>query len=206
MGDSGGMRLGVAHHLGWAVVVVADDDHRVVARRRLDLLDRDLPVAPVHHRGGPHAFHHGGDPLDDHALEALVADVRRSAELATSTGLDRLAADVAGPIASMSIRSWPRDFPTDIAVARRAPYESRADGVMYLETLAAAATERGWAVHRFDPRTVEAEAGEALGDQFDEVRGRPRRELGPPGTRDHRMALAATIVAGQLRIGSSVSG
>ena len=33
----------------------------------------------------------------------------------------------------MSVRSWPDDFPEAVAVERRAPYESRADSVMYFQ-------------------------------------------------------------------------
>jgi hypothetical protein len=190
------MRLGVAHHLGWAVVVAAAADHTVVDRRRVELLGPGLPAAPVHHEGGPHVMHRQDDPLDDDALAALVAKVRASAVATTSVALDEIAATVPEPIESLSLRAWPSDFPTDIAVQRRVPHESRADSVMYREVLADLARERGWDVCFFDANDVEAAAARLLGARADEVLHGPRATLGPPWSKDHRMALAATVVAG----------
>ena len=189
------MRLGIAHHLGWAVAVTASADHTVVDRRRIELLEPGLPAAPVHHEGGPHLLHRSAEPLDDDALAALVANVRASAVRATSSSLDELAAAAPDPIVSISIRAWPADFPTDIALQRRVPYESRADSVMYCQVLADLAQNRGWEVRTYIAKTVEDEAARMLGDRADEVLRGPRTTLGPPWSKDHRMALAATIVA-----------
>lgn len=183
------MRLGVAHHFGWAVAVTASADHRVIDRRRIELIEPGLPAAPVHHRDGRR--------LDDAALAALVAKVRASAPRAASAALDRLAADLPEPIGSISLRDWPPDFPADIARQRRAPYESRADSVMYRQVLAELARERGWAVHLYDAADVEAHAERVLGERAGAVLRDPRSTLGPPWTKDHRMALAATIMAGE---------
>ena len=96
----------------------------------------------------------------------------------------------------MSLRAWPADFPDDIAVQRRVPYEARADSVMYRQVLAELARARGWDVHFYDAKDVEAEAAGILAERADEVLHGPRATLGPPWAKDHRMALAATIVAG----------
>jgi hypothetical protein len=182
------VRLGIAHHLGWAAAVAASGDHRVVDRRRIELIEPGLPTAPIHHREGK--------LLDDAATAALVAEVRASAVRAASAGLGQLAAALPEPIVSMSLRAWPLDFPTDIAVQRRAPYESRADSVMYRQLLAELAHARGWEVHLYDATDVEGQAVAVLGERADDVLRGPRATLGPPWTRDHRMALAATILAG----------
>lgn len=188
------MRLGIAHHLGWAVAVTASVDHQVVDRRRIELIEPGLPTAPIHHAGGPHLLHRLAQPLDDDALAALVADVRASVVRATSRALDGLAASLPRPITSMSLRAWPAEFPRDIARQRRAPYESRADSVMYCEVLAEAARDRGWALSRYRAQDVEAEAIRILGSRAAEVLESPRATLGPPWTKDHRTALAATVV------------
>ena len=181
----GGMRLGIAHHFGWAVAVTASADHEVVDRRRIELIEPGVATAPIHHEG---------KPLDDAATEALVAQVRASAMRATSASLDELAARCPKSIVSMSLRAWPLDFPDDIAVQRRAPYESHADSVMYRQVLAELARARGWDVHVYDAKTVEAQAAGILGERADEVLRGPRARLGPPWAKDHRMALAATII------------
>lgn len=191
------MRVGIAHHFGWAVAVTATAaaDHRVVDRRRIELIEKGLPVAPIHHEGGPHLLHRSADPLDDDALAELVAAVRASVVRATSASLAALAAELAEPIVSMSLREWPADFPGDVAVQRRVPYESRADSVMSLQVLAEVAREHDWMVHLYDAMRVEAEAIRILGERADDVLRSPRATLGPPWSKDHRMALAATIVA-----------
>jgi hypothetical protein len=168
------MRLGIAHHLGWAVAVTAAADHQVVDRRRIELIELGLPAAPVHHEGGPHLLHRSGEPLDDDALAALVAVVRASAVRSASAALDALAADLPAPITSMSLRTWPADFPADVAVQRRVPYESRTDSVMYCQVLAELARDRGWAVHGYLAKDVENEATRILGE-------RARRAARPAG-------------------------
>lgn len=189
------MRLGVAHHLGWAVAGAASTDHVVHDRRRIELVDPGLPAAPVHHVGGPHALHRPAAPVDDEELASLVARVRASAMRASTVALDELAADVATPILSLSIAAWPPEFPEDVAVQRRVPYESRADSVMYRQVLVDAAERRGWAVHLYEPKSVESAAAQLLGARAHDVLHGPRRALGPPWSKDHRMALAATVLA-----------
>ncbi len=189
------MRVGIAHHYGWAVAVTAAADHRVVDRRRIELIADGLPPAPVHHHGGPHLLHRTGPPLDDEALRTLVAEVRASVRATASAALDQLAAGLAAPVVSLSVRAWPPGFPEDVAVQRRPPYESRADSVMYCQVLAEAAGARNWAVHRYEAKDVERRAAELLGGRAQEVLHGPRAALGPPWTKDHRTALAAAVVA-----------
>jgi hypothetical protein len=195
-GTPRGLRVGIAHHLGWAVVVTATRDHQVVDRRRIELVEPGVSPAPVHHEGGAHALHRSGPPLDDGALAALVAAARTSAGRAASRALDTLTDSLSATILSLSLRAWPTDFPADIAVQRRVPYESRADSVMYLQVLAELAADRGWAVHTYDANDVEARAALRLGGRADAVLRGPRATLGPPWTKDHRAALAATVLAG----------
>ena len=180
------MRVGVADHLGWAVVVTASDDHRVVDRRRIELVEPGVAWAPIHHEG---------KGLTDSAAAALVAEVRASALRATSSALDMLADDLGQQVLSMSIRALPSKFPDDIATLRRAPYESRADAVMYRRMLAELARSRNWNLHSYNAKTVLSEAEHVLGSRTTEVLHGPRLHLGPPWTKDHRVALAATVVA-----------
>ncbi|HET6793084.1 MAG TPA: hypothetical protein VFH45_01500 [Acidimicrobiales bacterium] len=181
-----GLRLGIAHHLGWAVAVTATADHEVVDRRRIELIGPDVPNAP---------FEHDAKGLDDAAAADLVGRVRASAVRTAGAALDGLAAAVPGPIVSMSLRAWPLDFPDDIAVLRRPPYDTQADSVMYRQVLDELARARGWQVHLYEARDVEGQAGLLLGGRAEEVLYGPRATLGAPWARDHRVALAATIVA-----------
>jgi hypothetical protein len=182
-----GVRVGVADHFGWAVAVTASADHEVVDRRRIELIEPGMPTAPIHHES---------HRLDVAATAALVEQVRASVFRAASAALDELAAALPEPIVSMSLRTWPPDFPADVAVQRRAPYEARADAIMYRQVLADLAHARGWNVHLYTAKDVEGQAAGKLSARADEVLRGPRATLGPPWAKDHRMALAATIVAG----------
>ena len=184
------MRVGVADHLGWAVAVTAAADHAVVDRRRIELVEPGVSAAPIHYQRGR---------LDVAATAALVATVRASVVRACSAALDDLAGALPAPVVSISLRFWPPDFPDDIAVQRRAPYEARADAIMYRHVLAELAHARGWEVHCYDAKHVEAQAADLLGERADEILRGPRATLGPPWTKDHRVALAATVVAGDGR-------
>jgi hypothetical protein len=181
------LRLGLADHLGWAVAVTASADHEVVDRRRIALVEPRLSPAPIHYESRR---------MDVAATAALVAEVRASVARASAAALDALAAALPAPIRSISLRAWPLDFPDDIAVQRRAPHEARADAIMYRQELAELAHARGWELHVFDAKAVIGQARAILGERADEVLEGPRRILGAPWTKDHRTALAATVVAG----------
>jgi len=173
------VRLGIFDHFGWAVAVSATADGEVVDRRRIELVEPGPTPAPVHYDAAS---------LADAALSALIAEVRASIARCTTAAFDALDAAVPG-IESIALRRWPADFPTDLATLRRAPYESRADAVMYRQELAGVAEERGWAVRQYDAKVVLAAAA-------DDVLRAPRERLGAPWTKDHRIALASAMVAG----------
>ena len=181
------MRLGIADHLGWAVAVTASREHEVVDRRRIELIEPGLSAAPIHYESRR---------LDVAATTALVVQVRASVVRATSDALDEIASALPAPVRSISLRAWPPDFPDDIAVQRRPPYEARADAIMYRQELAELAHARDWDVHLYDARAVIDQAACRLAARTREVLEGPRATLGPPWTKDHRIALAATIVAG----------
>jgi hypothetical protein len=187
-GDAGAgdMRVGIADHLGWAIAVTASDDREVVDRRRIALVEPGVSEAPIHYDRGR---------LDVAGTAALVAEVRASVARAAAASFDEIAAALPAPVRSISLRAWPLDFPDDIAVQRRAPHEARADAIMYRQELSELAQARGWEVHVYDAKAVVDQAAGLLGDRADEVLYGARATLGPPWTRDHRVALAAAIVA-----------
>lgn len=178
------MRLGIADHLGWAVAVTASSDHEVVDRRRIELIEPGMTAAPIHYES---------HRLDVAATTVLVAQVRASVVRATAAAVDEIASAVSTPVVSISLRAW-SGFPDDIAVQRRAPYEARADAIMYRKVLSELAQARGWKVHLYNAKEVVGQAVSVLGERADEVLHGPRTTIGPPWTKDHRIALAATIV------------
>jgi hypothetical protein len=144
-----GMRLGIADRLGWAVAITASDDHQVADRRRIELIEPGMTAAPIHYES---------HRLDVAATAALVAKVRASVVRASSAALEDIASALSEPIVSISLRAWPPDFPDDIAVQRRVPYESRADAIMYRQVLSELAYARDWEVRLYDAKAVEGQA------------------------------------------------
>jgi hypothetical protein len=157
-----------------------------VDRRRIELVEPGVCAAPVHYES---------HRLDEAGTAALIAHVRASVVRASGASLDALAAALPAPVVSISLRTWPADFPEDVAVLRRSPWEARADAVMYRKVLAGLAEERGWKVHVYEAKRVIDQARELLGARTADVLDGPRARLGPPWTKDHRQALAAAIVA-----------
>jgi hypothetical protein len=67
---------------------------------------------------------------------------------------------------------------------------------MYRQVLSEIAHGHGWEVHLYHAKDVLGQAVSLLSDRADEVLQGPRATLGPPWTKDHRVALAATVVSG----------
>jgi hypothetical protein len=180
-------RVGIADHFGWAVAVSASDGHDVFDRRRIALVEPGMTEAPIHY---------DSKHLDVAATSELVAEWRASVQRATASAFDDLAAALPARIESVSLRALPHEFPADTKTLVRPPYEARADAVMYRTVLVEVARERSWDVHFYEAKSVLAEAAVVLGDRAGDVLEGPRARLGAPWTKDHRVALAATVVAG----------
>jgi hypothetical protein len=178
--------IGVSDHGGWAVLVTVARDGTLLDRRRVELVDDGLPALPHHHEGQLL-------PVDE--AVALVERVRASAERHAVLALDAVAT-VVRPIRGVALRNC-QQLPSTTA-ERIKDYRARnlADWVMYRKALAAAAAARGWPVHWFDAKSVLGAASEALRvESFDAHSLNVRRAVGPPWNNDHRLAMAAAIVA-----------
>src|SRR5579864_6067886 len=185
MSKSGGI-IGVSDHGGWAVLVTVARDGTLLDRRRVELVDDNLPGLPHHHEGQLL-------PIDE--AVTLVERVRVSAEKHAVLALDAVA--IAVPqILGIALRSCPQ-LPVTIA-ERIKDYRARnvADWVMYRKALASAAEARGWPVHWYDAKEVLGAARQALRlENLDAHFLQVRRLVGPPWNTDHKLAMAAAIVA-----------
>jgi hypothetical protein len=179
--------IGISDHGGWAVLVTVADDGKLLDRRRVELVDADLPKIPHHSEGQ-------ALPIDE--AVALVERVRESAERQAKLALDAVAKTVPGGILGVALRFCPELPPTIADRIKDYRASNVADWVMYRKALAAAAEARGWAVHWYDAKKVVGDATKALGiEDFDAHFYEPRRSIGPPWNNDHKLAMAAAIVA-----------
>jgi hypothetical protein len=179
--------IGVSDYGGWAVLVTSAGDGTLLDRRRVELVDEDLPKIPHHSEG---------QALPLHAAVALVERVRVSAERHAKLGLDAVAMTLPGRIRGVALRQCP-ELPATIA-ERIKDYRAQnvADWVMYRKALASAAGARGWAVHWYDAKKVLDAASEALRiKDLDAHFLHLRKSIGSPWGKDHKVAMAAAIVA-----------
>jgi hypothetical protein len=165
------LRLGIADHLRWAI---ARDGDRAPPGRG--------PPAD-RNRSNPAPVEHEAQRLAVAAAAALATKVRASAERAYSAARADIANALPAPIVSISLRAWPPDFPTDIAVHRAAPYQARANAIMYRQALSEFAHARGWEVHLYDAKAVEDQALRMLAQQAGQILQSPREAIGPRVTR-----------------------
>ncbi len=185
MTENGGV-IGVSDHGGWAVLVTVTRDGTLLDRRRVELVDDSLPALPHHHEGQ-------GLPVDK--AVALVERVRASAERHSVLALDAVAVPVRS-ILGVALRNC-QQLPPTIA-ERIKDYRARnvADWVMYRRALATAAAARGWPVYWYDAKQVVSAASLALRvENFDDRFLQMRSAIGPPWNNDHKLAMAAAIVA-----------
>ena len=182
-----GAIVGVSDHSGWAVLMTVSAGGTLLDRRRIELVDSGLPTLPHHHEAQRL-------PLDQ-ALD-LIERVRSSANGRARAALDALARSVGSSIGAIALRELPRLPPTTAERIQSYWAQTRADGVMYREALAAAAESRGWSVHWYDAKTVIDAAATALNaESLDAHFADVRKSIGPPWGKDQRMAAAAAILA-----------
>jgi hypothetical protein len=159
-------------------------------RRRVELVDEDLPKIP-HHSEGQRL------PIDK--AVALVERVRASAERHAKVALDAVATMLSGRgvnISGVALRQCPELPPTIAERIKDYRAQNVADWVMYRKALASAAEARGWPVHWYDAKTVLDAARQALRvENLDAHFLQVRRAVGPPWDKDHKLAMAAAIVA-----------
>jgi hypothetical protein len=184
MSKNGGI-VGISDHGGWAVLVTVARDGTLLDRRRVELVDDDLPAIPHHHEA---------QLLPPDEAVALVERVRVSAERHAVLALD--AVTMAVPlILGVALRKCP-PLPPTIA-ERIKDYRARnvADWVMYRNALAAAAVARGWPVHWYDAKKVFGAASQALRvENLDAYFVDVRKTVGAPWNQDHKLAMAAAVV------------
>jgi len=185
--SSGDAIIGVSDHGGWAVLVTVAGDGTLLDRRRVELVDEHLPKIPHHSEAQ-------SLPLDE--AVALVERVQVSAEHHAKLVLDAVAISMPGRIRGVALRQC-QSLPPTIA-ARITDYRAQnvADWVMYRRALAGATEARGWDVHWYDTKKVFDAAGRALDiKDLDAHFARLRKSIGPPWSMDHKLAMAAAIVA-----------
>ena len=178
--------IAVSDHGGWAVLVTVARDGTLLDRRRVELVDEGLPKIP-HHTECQRL------PLDE-AVE-LVERVQVSAERHAVLALDAVAMAVPR-VLGVALRKCQEIPPTIAERIQGYRAQNVADWVMYRTALASAAEARGWPVYWYDAKSVLGVASQVLRvKNLDAHFLRVQRAVGPPWNKDHKLAMAAAIVA-----------
>ena len=183
--------IGATDHYARAELVtlaVEDDAPVFLDRRRVDLIDESLPAAP---------YHHEALELDIAAAIDLVNRVRRSVAERASAAVSTMLAAYRARVLVLPASPYDRLPDSLEAVLRSRPLTHAADGMLYRESLAAAAAELGMEVRRYPRRTDPTVlAAEAMGVDVAEVTSIIAgfgREAGTPWRKDHKLAAAAGL-------------
>jgi hypothetical protein len=169
--------ISISDHGGWAILVTAASDGTLLDRRRVQLVDDNLPKIPHHSEG---------QKLPLNQAIALVNRVQISAERHARIVLAAVAKTVAARITGVALRQCPTLPPTIAERIKDYRAQNVADWVMYRQALAGAAQARGWAVHWYDPKALPMEKLDA---HFLQI----KKSIGPPWDKDYRIAMAAAL-------------
>jgi hypothetical protein len=186
--------VGVADHNGWAILVSAaavNGEPTVIDRRRVPLIDTNVPSQP---------YHHETLRLPDTEAEELLRKVRQSIAKRAAVAFDQLSSDLWPEyrVSAITIRQPPLErLPATVEEVHRSYYTlCRADGMLYHSAICTAARKRDWAVvshRRGEELARAAEALQASADEIERFLNDLRHTLRPPWTAEYRNAFAAAI-------------
>ena len=183
--------IGASVHYGRVELVTlsaVDGGARFLDRRRVELIADGLPSAP---------YHHEALELDIGAATALVDQVRRSVAEHASAAIATMLATWRPRVLILPTTPYDRLPGALEAVLRSRRLTLAADGMLYRESLARAASELGMEVRRYpretDPTALAAEAMGVDAAGVNALIARFGREAGPPWRKDHKLAAAAAL-------------
>jgi hypothetical protein len=186
--------VGVADHNGWAILVSAatvKGEPTVIDRRRVALVDKNVPSQP---------YHHETLGLPDTEAEELLRKVRQSIATRTALAFDQLSSDLLPEyrVSAITIRQPPLEhLPARVEEVHRSYYTlCRADGMLYHSAICSAARKRDWDVVSHRRGEELARAADVLQTSADDVErflNDLRQTLRPPWTAEYRNAFAAAI-------------
>jgi hypothetical protein len=186
--------IGIEDHYGWANLVsiaVSGPDVTLLDKRRVELIDPDLPASP---------YHHETLQMQPSDAERLVRDVRASANRRSHIALESLIAELApATCRAIAIRIPPLlELPAGVAeIHANARILYRADGMIYHQALTSAAAQLNLRVFHFDKSRILEQAAQALGIGSADLESRLKAlgtTLRPPWRKGHLVACAGAIV------------
>ena len=183
--------IGAADHYARAELVtlaLRNAEPVFLDRRRVVLIDEGLPSAP---------YHHEALELDIGAAADLVDRVRRSVARCARAALSTMLATCGARVLILPASPYDGLPDTLEEVLGSRSLTVAADGMLYRESLAAAAAGLGMDVRRYprgtDPTLLAAAALGVSAAEVTALIARFGREAGTPWRKDHKLAAAAAL-------------
>jgi hypothetical protein len=190
-----GYFIGIDDHYAWANMVsvaMFGVEGIIMDRRRVELLDQQLPASP---------YHHDTLRMPLSRADELVRHVTASANGHAKSALSSIIAELApAQCRGIAIRVPPLpDLPATVAEAHANTWiTNRADGMIYHQALTRAAAELSLRVVCFEKEKVLERAAQACGKTVRDVERQLKAlgaALGPPWRKEHVVACAGAICA-----------
>ena len=187
--------IGIEDHYAWAnlvSVIMSGPDEILLDKRRVELLDQQLPASPYHHE----TLH-----MPRSGAEKLLRQVTASANKRATSALSALIGELApAKCRSIAIRVPPLpDLPATVAEVHANTWiTNRADGMIYHQALTQAAAQLNLRVFYFEKDNVLELAAQARGKTARDLERQLKAfgtTLGPPWRKGHVVACAAAIFA-----------
>ena len=187
--------IGIEDHYSWANLVsvtTSGPNEILLDRRRVELLDQQLPASPYHHDMLQMALS---------GAEKLVREVTTSANKLAKSALSSLVVELApAKCRGIAIRVPPLpDLPATVAEVQANTWiRNRADGMIYHQALTLAAAQLNLSVFYFDKGNVLELAAQARGKTARDLERQLKAfgaTIGPPWRKGHVVACAGAIVA-----------
>jgi hypothetical protein len=182
--------IGFREHTGWAAAVVLAgpiEEPALVERRRIELLDGELPANA----------YHVAQALERRDAARVVAEVREAAFECGARAVAELVGDLraAGHGVTMAVVAESKPPPSDLSriLASHALLHA-AEGELFRDVLVSGVAGCGLPVGRYPPKAVRDELADAAGLTPDAVLERLAvigRAAGPPWREDQRLASMA---------------
>lgn len=187
--------IGIEDHYAWANLVsvtTSGPDEILLDKRRVELLDGQLPASP---------YHHDTLQMPLAVAEKLVRDVQTSANKRAKAALSSLIAELApAKCRGVAIRVPPLpELPATVAEIHASTWiTNRADGMIYHQALTRAAVQLSLRVFLFEKDNVlelAAQAREKTARDLERQLKALGATLGPPWRKGHVIACAGAILA-----------
>jgi hypothetical protein len=187
--------VGIEDHYAWANLVsvtISGDEEIVLDKRRVELLDSQLPASP---------YHHETLNMSLAAAEKLVREVQSSANQRAQLALSSLIGELApAKCRRIAIRVPPLPkLPATVAEVHASTWiTNRADGMIYHQALTQAAAQLNMRIVYFEKDNVLELAAQARGKTARDLERQLkafRTTLGPPWRQGHVLACAGALLA-----------